>query len=568
MLLALLLVAVTRIAAAELPSLTASEAALLVKDSAERTRIEEAVPKQPVVRPRQPRRLLIFDLNVGYGGHPSAAHAAYTLTLAGEKTGAFKVTYSRDPEVFRRDTLRQFDAVFFDNTVGNLFTDPELRQNLAAFVTGGGGLLGTHGTSVAFTRWPGAIEDWPEFGIMLCARGANHRDSDERALIKVDDPGHPLTEVFGTGSFEFRDEFFRFQEVYSRNRVRVLLSLDMAANPVPPGAPRGNVVRADNDYALAWVRNYGRGRVFYSTIAHNPWVFWDPRMVRFYFAAVQFALGDLPAPTVPSARLTPAVRAQEKLGWRLGIEAYTFQKYTFFEAIDKTSQLGLNYIGGLSFQKVSDTIPRNFDEQLTDDELRQIRLKLDAAGLRLLTFFHHRIPAEAAGARKVFEFGRKLGIEVFIGEPPAETLDVLGPLCDEFDIRLALHNHDRQGSPVYWQPEGVLQACQGRTRRIGACPDIGYWLRSGIDPIRGLQTLGDRLMTIQLHDLNDTSPQGHDVPWGTGAGRTESILREIRRLGVTPVMFGLEYSYNWLESMPEIARTAEFFNQVSLSLAP
>ncbi|MHC4542893.1 MAG: hypothetical protein ACYS74_24490, partial [Planctomycetota bacterium] len=103
-------------------------------------------------------------------------------------------------------------------------------------------------------------------------------------------------------------------------------------------------------------------------------------MLEFYLAATQFALGDLPAPTTPSAKLTPAIAAREKLDWRLGIEAYTFHKYTLFEAIDRTARLGLPYMGGLSFQKVSEAIPKNFDSQLTDDELKQIRLKLDAAG--------------------------------------------------------------------------------------------------------------------------------------------------------------------------------------------
>jgi type 1 glutamine amidotransferase len=108
----------------------------------------------------------------------------------------------------------------------------------------------------------------------------------------------------------------------------VLLSIDTEKTDMNQGQARGNCFREDNDYALAWVRQYGRGRVFYCTIAHNPYVFWDPKMLQFYLAAAQFALGDLSAPTTPSSKLTPAIRAQEKLGWRLGIEAYTFHKYT------------------------------------------------------------------------------------------------------------------------------------------------------------------------------------------------------------------------------------------------
>ena len=551
--------------AAPWPGLIAAEAQVVIEPK-ERQRIEAAIPSKAFARPRRHRKLLIFDLNVGYGGHRSIPTANLAFTLMGTKTGAFETVVSKDPSVFKGENLRRFDAVFLNNTVGNLFEDSGLRQSLVEFVYGGGGLLGVHGTSVAFTRWPGAHEDWPEFGIMLGARGANHYDSDEHVFIKLDDPNHPVNKPFGGKGFEYRDEFFRVHGPYSRNRVRVLFSIDTDKTKFQ-GQPRGNCFREDNDYALAWVRRYGRGRVFYSTIAHNPYVFWDPKMLQFYLAATQFALGDLPAPTIPSARLTPAIRAQEQLGWRLGIEAYTFHKYTLFEAIDKTARLGLPYMGGLSFQKVSKEIPGNFDDKLTDDEMKQIRLKLDSAGICLLTYYFGRIPGDQTGCRKIFEFARKMGIETFISEPLPEALDTIEKFCDEYDINVAIHNHDRKGSPQYWNPEGVLRVCRGRSKRIGACGDMGYWMRSGIDPVKAVKTLKNRLLTIQMHDLNELSGEGHDVPWGAGVGRTRQFIDQIHRLSIRPTMFGLEYSYNFFESMPQIAKCIEFFNKTCVQLA-
>jgi type 1 glutamine amidotransferase/sugar phosphate isomerase/epimerase len=545
----------------------AAAQAQAVLEPGEQQRIEAAIPTKAFVVPRGHRKLLIFDLNVGYGGHRSIPTANLAFTLMGAKTGAFETVVSTDPSVFKPENLRRFDAIFLNNTVGNLFEDPGLRQSLLEFIYGGGGLLGVHGTSVAFTRWPGANEDWPEFGIMLGARGANHRESDEHIFIKLDDPSHPLNRPFGGKGFEYRDEFFRVHEPYSRHRVRVLLSIDTEKTDVNQGQARGDCFREDNDYALAWVRQYGRGRVFYCTIAHNPYVFWDPKMLQFYLAAAQFALGDLPAPTIPSARLTPAIHAQEKLGWRLGIGAYTFHKYTLFEAIDKTSRLGVSYMGGLSFQKVSEEIPKNFDPDLTDDEIKQVRLNLDSAGVRLLTYYFHQIPGDQAGCRKVFEFARKIGIETFISEPAPEALDTIEKFCDEYDINLAIHNHDQKASPQYWHPEGVLKACQGRSKRIGACGDIGYWMRSGIDPITAVSALKDRLITVQMHDLHELGPEGHDVPWGSGLGRTAQFIEEFHHLRIRPTMFGLEYSYDWFNSMPEIAKCIEFFNKVSMQLA-
>jgi sugar phosphate isomerase/epimerase len=260
------------------------------------------------------------------------------------------------------------------------------------------------------------------------------------------------------------------------------------------------------------------------------------------------------------------VKAQEKLGWRLGMTAYSFHKYTLFEAIDKTNKLGLPYFGGLSFQKVSREIPKNFDGRLSDDELRQIRLKLDSAGIRLLTHYYARIPDDEEGCRRVFEFGRKMGIETFISEPPLEALDTIERFCDEYEINLAIHNHGEKQSPHYWHPDKILEVCEGRSDRVGTCADVGYWVRSGIDPVEGVRKLGSRLVTIQMHDLHECSSEGHDVPWGSGEVGVEKLLKELHRLGVRPTMFGLEYSYDWYDSMPEIAQSVEFFNDVSLQL--
>lgn len=556
------------ISAAALLLATAGGGAQAAGEASDREKVEAAIPAKAPAAPQKPRQLLIFDLNVGYGGHASIPTANLAFTLMGQKTGAFSTVVSRDPAVFQRESLSQFDAVFLNNNVGNLFEDPTLRQNLIEFVYGGGGLMGVHGTTVAFTRWTeGAREDWPEFGIMLGGRGASHKAADEHVFIKLDEPDHPLNRPFGGQGVEYRSEFFRVHEPYSRDRVRVLFSIDTEKTDMNQSPAHGRLVRADNDYALAWVRNYGRGRVCYCTIAHSPSIFWDPKLLEFYLGAAQFVLGDLPAPTIPSNNLTPATRAQEKLGWRLGIEAYTFHKYTLFEAIDKTAQLGLPYMGGLSFQKVSSEIAKNFDPKLTDDDLKQIRLKLDSAGVRLLTYYIHDIPGDPEGCRRVFEFGRKIGIETFLSEPSPDALDTIEKFCDEYALNVALHNHDQKGSPVYWNPEGILKVCENRSSRIGACGDMGYWMRSGIDPVEAVRKLKQRLITVQMHDLNELTPTGHDVPWGTGVGKTEQFITELDRLGVKPTMFGLEYSYNWLESMPEIAQCIQFFNQVSLDTA-
>ena len=540
------------------------------QEANERQRIEQALPAKATVKPAQPRRLLIFTRNVEYKGHtPSIASACEAFARMGKKTGAFETTVSDDPAVFERTSLKQFDAVFLNNTIGNTFTNAHLRQNLQEYVTGGGGLMGVHGTSIAFMHWKWPpVEDWPEFGFMIGARGAAHPHAHERMSFKLDDAAHPLNQAFNGQGFALTGEFFRYHEPYSRHRVRVLLSMDTAKTDLSGLKPGDASLRSDGDYAMAWVKNYGRGRVFYSTIGHDPDVFSNPQLLRFYLDAAQFVLGDLPVATTPSAKLSPAVLAQEKLGWRIGIEAYTFHKFTFFETIEKTVQLGLPYIGGLSFmQQVSKGIPKNFDQNLTDDELRQIRIKMADAGVQMLTYYAQTIPNDEAGCRKLFEFGRKMGIETFMCEPKSEQLERLDKFANEYNINVAIHNHGPEISPNNWRPDQILALCEGRSKRIGAAPDLGYWLRNGIDPLEGVRLLKDRVLTLQMHDLHEAGGKGHDVPWGTGIGKSEALFRELHRLGIKPTMIGLEYAHDWFESMPKLATCIEFFNATILKLA-
>lgn len=100
--------------------LTAVEAQV-APEPGQRQRIEAAIPTKAIAAPRRHRKLLIFDLNVGYGGHRSIPTANLAFTLMGSKTGAFDTVISRDPSVFKPENLRRFDAVFLNNTVGNLF---------------------------------------------------------------------------------------------------------------------------------------------------------------------------------------------------------------------------------------------------------------------------------------------------------------------------------------------------------------------------------------------------------------------------------------------------------------
>ncbi|MFP4192054.1 MAG: ThuA domain-containing protein, partial [Candidatus Hydrogenedentota bacterium] len=477
-------------------------------------KIEAALPDAAPATPAEPRKLLVFDVNRNYGGHPSRFHANKAFERMGEATGAFETVVSRNPEVFERDSLEEFDAVFFNNTVGNLFEDEDLRQNLIDFVYSGGGLMGCHGTTVAFTRWgEDGGDDWPEFGVMLGGRGAAHRESDEHAYMKLDSPEHPLNAPFSEDGFDFRDEFFRVQDPYSRDRVRVLFSMDVERTDLEDPARE----RADRDYAQAWVRNYGRGRVFHCTIGHNPYVFWDPQMLEFYLGATQFALGDLDAPTTPSARLTPAIQAQEDLGWRVGLDIPGVDR-TLFETIQRAGDAGVLYMTASNTQLVSGAIDKPFGPGLDRSEREAIRLQLDGAGVRLLGYRLDSLPGSVEETQGAFAFARRMGMETVLAEAPKGTLDLVEDIATTHDMEFAL-------LPGNATPQALKERMEGRDDLLGVHLDAPAWSESGIDPVEGLMTLGERVTTVRLDDK-------------TG----ENVLRAIHQEGLHPTIIGYPQS--------------------------
>jgi len=242
-----------------------------------------------------------MDLNVIYNGHLANRFGVkYGLELMGKKTGAFQVVGSNDVDNLRYDRIKQFDAIYLNNTVGALLlVDQQVRDGLLRFIREGGGLAGNH----AFSH---TAMDWPEFNEMLGAFGGTHRQNDERAMVKIDDPNSPLTAPFGGKEFLHQDEFFRFKDgPYSRDKLHVLLSMDVEKTDMKQGTPCGRPCsRPDNDYALSWIHSYGKGRVFFLVLGHRPALLHNAAMAKHVLAGVQFILGDLEADTTPSGRLT------------------------------------------------------------------------------------------------------------------------------------------------------------------------------------------------------------------------------------------------------------------------
>lgn len=251
----------------------------------------------------------------------------------------------------------------------------------------------------------------------------------------------------------------------------------------------------------------------------------------------------------------------EKLGWRLGCQAYSFNRYTFYEALEKTASLGLHYIEAYPGQKLSADKPDAVVNEDLSAELRK-ELKQRAAdhGIKVVNYGVCGLSADEATSRRTFDFAKDMGIETLVTEPELDAFDTLEKLADEYAINVAVHNHPRPSR--YWNPETVLQVCKGRSARIGACADTGHWMRSDLNPVEQLRRLEGRIISFHFKDLNKFGEGAHDVPWGSGQGDVAAMLAEIHRQGVKAV-FSVEYEHNWTSSVPEIAQGVSYFDDVA-----
>ncbi|MHC4758852.1 MAG: sugar phosphate isomerase/epimerase family protein [Planctomycetota bacterium] len=254
-------------------------------------------------------------------------------------------------------------------------------------------------------------------------------------------------------------------------------------------------------------------------------------------------------------------------GWRVATQAYTFNRFTFYEAIDKNASLGLDWIEAYPGQTLSKENPDiEFDHNMPVEYRKGVKEKLKQAGIKLVNYGVVGLPDNEDRCRKVFDFAKDMGIETIVSEPPEKAFEMIDKLCSEYEINVAIHNHPKPSH--YWNPDTVLKVCQGRSGRIGACADTGHWSRSGVNPLEALKKLESRIISLHLKDLNEFGNNwAHDVPWGTGICDVKALLEELNRQDFEGV-FSIEYEYNWENSVPEIRQCVEYFNEVAAKLKP
>jgi type 1 glutamine amidotransferase len=244
------------------------------------------------------KHILVFGLTKGFH-HDSVSNAMASVWKLGKDSGVWDTEISTDPGILHRAerpgggftplNLANFDAIVLASTTGEQPLDDQQKKDLLAFVHDDGkGLVGIHAALDSNYKWP-------EYAEMIGGWFDGHPWNTFDAPIVLEDPNFPATRHFAK-SFRMRDEIYMPKE-WSRDKVNVLLRLDDSQLDYA-----NKKVRPDHDFAVAWSKMYGKGRVFYSTLGHTNESWDDPDVLKMYLEAIKWVLGRTDGSTSPHTR--------------------------------------------------------------------------------------------------------------------------------------------------------------------------------------------------------------------------------------------------------------------------
>jgi len=250
----------------------------------------------------------------------------------------------------------------------------------------------------------------------------------------------------------------------------------------------------------------------------------------------------------------------------LGVQVWTYNRFTFAEAVKKVSDLGIRYVQAFPRQKIGGGIEGTMIPSMNAETRAKVLGLLKANHVILSSFGVARAENET-GWRELFDFAKAMGLRDIAVEPPkaswAESLPLLDRLSREYGVGVAIHNHPNPNNP----PRDLVAALKPFGPNLGFCADTGHWARSGFDPVAALGEAEGRLIAIHFKDLTQIARTAHDVPWGTGASNAAGQIAELRRQRFQGIIY-IEYEYHTPRIEAEVARSVEFFRRANRASDP
>ena len=217
-------------------------------------------------------------------------------------------------------------------------------------------------------------------------------------------------------------------------------------------------------------------------------------------------------------------------GFAIGPQAYSFNRFTAFEAVEKAQAAGAKCIEFYPGQKLSPEKPdAKLHHTMSDEDFAALQAKLAKHGVKAVNYGVVGGKDEAEW-RQIFEFAKKLGLYAITTED-VKNIDAIEKCVKEFDIKVGYHEHAKRPldrSYQLWDPNYVAELVKDRDPRIGACADTGHWQTSGLKPVDCLKILKGRIISSHLKEREVIGERKPDIVYGTGVSDIAGCLAELR----------------------------------------
>jgi sugar phosphate isomerase/epimerase len=253
--------------------------------------------------------------------------------------------------------------------------------------------------------------------------------------------------------------------------------------------------------------------------------------------------------------------AQEKDpfgGFVLGVQSYTFRQFDLEPTLKRIKELGLP---GVEFY--SKHAPLN----ATPAQIEALLKLCKEYGVTPRAFGVQKFTKDHDANKKLFEFGKALGVQAFSADPDPDSFDSLDKLCDEYKIAIAIHPHGPVGNNLHrwWGSEVILPAVKDHHELIGTCLDTGHLIRSAqlgkkLDPAAEVRAMGKRNFGMHLKDHDNTRKT--DVIFGKGVLDVASVLKALREVGFK-YLISIEYEASPEEPTADVKACVEVFKKAA-----
>jgi type 1 glutamine amidotransferase len=227
------------------------------------------------------------------------APSEVSTTEIGKTSGLFDVECTQDASILTAEKLKELDAVMF-YTTGPL----PVKENFAAFeewLKAGHAMIGVHSST-------DTLGDFQPYWSLINGTFDGHPwGSGENCTMTVHEPSHVVAKPW-PAEFQIKDEIYQYRH-HDPKSVRVIYSLNMAKckTKMPYHVP------------VCWVREFGKGRLFYTNLGHNEGTWTNPQFKEHLLTGIRWALKLEEGPAAPNPEVSYAEQAKA-FAWVVGTE--------------------------------------------------------------------------------------------------------------------------------------------------------------------------------------------------------------------------------------------------------